>query len=119
MGDIDAYLRDSNGTALATSSSSNDNDTLAFQSSVGESYTLEVYGYNGGINRDYDLSIAPKQLNARRDDYESNNTASQAVNVRDVRASFDNLTLHNASDQDWFKFTIADTAGSSGCEGGR
>ena len=113
MGDIDAYLRDSNGTALATSSSPNDNETLTFQSSVGETYTLEVYGYNGVINRDYDLSIAPKQLNTRRDDYESNNTASEAVNVRDVRASFDNLTLHNASDQDWFKFTIADTAGSS------
>ena len=113
MGDIDAYLRDSNGTALATSSSPNDNETLTFQSSVGETYTLEVYGYNGVINRDYDLSIAPKQLNTRRDDYENNNTASEAVNVRDVRASFDNLTLHNASDQDWFKFTIADTAGSS------
>ena len=33
--------------------------------------------------------------------------------MRDTRASFDNLTLHNASDQDWFKFTIAETAGSS------
>ncbi|MDA9854578.1 clostripain-related cysteine peptidase [bacterium] len=112
-GDIDTSLKDSGGTEIAYAMSGDDNETLTFQSSIDESYTLEVYGYDGDMSRDYDLSIAPKQLNSRRDDYESNDDASSAVAVRDTRASFDNLTLHNASDQDWFKFTIAETAGSS------
>ena len=43
----------------------------------------------------------------------SNDTAAQAVDVRDARASFNDLTLHNSSDQDWFKFSISETAGSS------
>ena len=112
-GDIDTSLKDSGGTEIAYAMSGDDNETLTFQSSIDETYTLEVYGYAGDINRDYDLSIAPKQLNSRRDDYESNDDASSAVTVRDTRASFDDLTLHNASDQDWFEFTIAETAGSS------
>ena len=112
-GDIDAILTDSNGTEIAYGSSGDDNEAITFQSSVDETYTLEVYGYDGATQRDYDLSISPKQLNARRDDYESNDNASSAVTVRDARASFEDLTLHNASDQDWFKFTIAETAGSS------
>ena len=112
-GDIDASLRNSGGTEVAVGMSGDDNETLTFQSSVGETYTLEVYGYNGETNRDYDLTITPKQLSSRRDDYETNDSSAQALTVRDARASFDNLTLHNASDQDWFKFTIADTAGAS------
>ena len=112
-GDIDASLKNSGGTEVAYGMSGDDNETLTFQSSIDESYTLEVYGYNGETNRDYDLTITPKQLSSRRDDYETNDSSTQAATVRDARASFDNLTLHNASDQDWFKFTIADTAGAS------
>ena len=113
VGDIDATLRNSGGTEIAYGLSGDDNELLTFQSSTSETYTLEVYGFLGATNRDYDLTITPQQLNSRRDDYENNDTAAQAVDVRDARASFNDLTLHNATDQDWFEFTIAETAGSS------
>ena len=112
-GDIDAILTSSNGTEIAYGSSGDDDEAITFQSSGDDTYTLEVYGFDGAIHRDYDLTITPKQLNSRRDDYENNDTAAQAVDVRDARASFNDLTLHNSSDQDWFKFSIAETAGSS------
>ncbi|MDB9862585.1 clostripain-related cysteine peptidase [Litorivicinus sp.] len=109
-GDLDTVLRNSSGAEVASSISGNDNESISFQSSSTETYTLEVYGYGGETNRDYDLTITPKQLNSRRDEYESNNSASQAVEARDTRASFNDLTLHDSTDQDWFQFTIADTA---------
>ncbi|MDA8817387.1 cadherin domain-containing protein, partial [Planktomarina sp.] len=102
-GDIDAILTSSNGTEIAYGSSGDDDETISFQSSGEDTYTLEVYGFDSATHRDYDLTITPKQLNSRRDDYESNDTVAQAVDVRDARASFNDLTLHNSSDQDWFK----------------
>ena len=112
-GDIDVTLRNSTGTAIESGVSADDNETITFQSNSSETYTLEIYGYAGETNRDYDLTITPQQLNSRRDDYENNDTATQAVVVRDARASFNDLTLHNASDNDWFKFAITETAGGS------
>ena len=113
LGDIDATLRDSSGTEIGYGTSGNDNEEIVFQASSSDTYSLEVYGYDGATNRDYDLSIRPKTLNSRRDDYESNDSASSAVTVREARSSFEDLTLHNASDQDWFKFSIAETSVSS------
>ena len=69
-GDIDAILTSSNGAEIAYGSSGDDDETIAFQSSADDTYTLEVYGFDGATHRDYDLTITPKQLNSRRDDYE-------------------------------------------------
>ena len=113
LGDIDTILRDGAGVTVASGESGDDNEQISFQASAGETYSLEIFGYSGATIRDYDLVITPKQLNARRDDYESNDSFSQATNVRDARAAYDGLTVHNASDQDWFAFTIAEIAGSS------
>ena len=113
VGDLDTVLRNGSGAEVASSTSGDDNESISFQSSSTETYTLEVYGYEGETNRDYDLTITPKQLNSRRDEYENNNSASQAVEARDTRASFNDLTLHDSTDQDWFQFTIADTANAT------
>ena len=112
-GDIDVILRDSSGSEIASSFSGDDDESLSFQSQVSETYTLEVFGFDGALHRDYDLTVTPKQLNSRRDEYENNNNKNQAVDVRAERASFEDLTMHNANDEDWFEFSISASPGST------
>lgn len=108
-GDVDAYLFDANGTEIAAANSTSDNETISFTAKSNSDYYLKVYGYGGSTNTDYGITLTPTILNDRRDDYEFNDTAATAVTVPDDQVFLQDLTLHDASDIDWFAFTLTET----------
>ena len=56
-GDIDVVLYDSEESWLDDSTSTSDNERIVFQVVAGETYYLEVYGYDGETNPEYTLSV--------------------------------------------------------------
>ncbi|MDC0162006.1 clostripain-related cysteine peptidase, partial [Paracoccaceae bacterium] len=112
-GDIDVNLYNQNDSVIGSSGSGNNNESIIFNSNTTDTYYLKVYGYDGATNNNYDLSIQPVTLNARPDDYESNNTFSTATMARNEQSTFEGLTLHNGTDEDWFEFSISENGNTT------
>jgi len=57
LGDVDVQLLDGAGAVLAFSNSTTDAESINFAVAAGQTYYLRVYGFNGAINPDYDMTI--------------------------------------------------------------
>ncbi|REK18073.1 MAG: hypothetical protein DWQ37_04915, partial [Planctomycetota bacterium] len=56
-GDLDLYVYNSTPSQIGSSASANDNEEVTFAAVAGETYYVNVYGFNGATNASYDLVI--------------------------------------------------------------
>ena len=112
-GDLDVVVYE-NGSSdpIGRSDSGDDNEHLSFNADNAKEYQIKVWGYNGAVNRDYSLTIKPPQLESRPDSYENNNSQANATVMRGSEVNYTDLSLHNASDEDWYEFVIPDDPSS-------
>lgn len=65
--DFDAYLYDSNGNELASSTGTSRQETLTYQPTQTGTYTLKVYSYSGTGNYFFDISVGGGSLTLTQD----------------------------------------------------
>jgi hypothetical protein len=103
-GDLDLELYDSSGQRLATSAGLRDVEQISLNGRSPGTYSVRIFGYNGGSNSVYTLTInAPG-----RDRAEPNDSRAAAYDLRQVQGSraWDGFSIDPADDQDWFRFEL-------------
>jgi hypothetical protein len=109
QGDLDFAIYDSAQQLVNVSSGTGDVESLTLTVVPGAAYYVHVYGYAGDTNPAYELSVdnsgAPPA-----DDLEPNDSPSTAtpLGLRGA-ASFTGLTIHSATDVDYFPLVAAAT----------
>jgi subtilisin-like proprotein convertase family protein len=106
-GDLDLELWDQSGLVRHARTSGNI-ETISLHGLDAGVYRVKVSGHNGATNPEYVLSInAPGHIYT--DWSEVNNDQPAAKNLRTVEGTrrFDDLSINEASDVDWFRFQIA------------
>lgn len=113
-GDLDMQLFDADQQYLAVSQGVTDNEYISLSGLSAGTYYLYIYGYEGATNR-YDLHITTPQLTLPPDKSEPNDTLQTARDLGTTKGGLTaaDLTIHNATDEDYYKFTTSAT-GSSG-----
>ncbi|MBR7143580.1 MAG: pre-peptidase C-terminal domain-containing protein [Lentisphaeria bacterium] len=117
-GDLDLYLYDGKGKYLLSKSvnSAGGEETVSFKGLARGSYTLQVVSKDGKTMADYQLDFTihgdisgNQELDP--DKYENNNTLKKAKNLNALNGNNQNkgLTIHSASDVDYFKFKLKKT----------
>ena len=106
MGDIDVSLHRANGAVLESSNSSDDNERMVHNVVDGDVYLIRIVGRNGLVANRYDLEIqgaeyAPDHLEG----VNGNDGLDTATPLGSGSRSFTNLSLHNATNHDWFRLT--------------
>ena len=119
-GDLDIALYDGQGDEVDFSSSTSDLEMIWLEGLESGTYYLEVYGFDGDTNPDYELVIeAPHGTNQETgtfhpDDLEGNNTRETATDLG-LLAGFSEvgpLSIHETGDEDWFRFETVATGTS-------
>ncbi|MFO0806899.1 MAG: pre-peptidase C-terminal domain-containing protein [Gemmataceae bacterium] len=107
VGDLDMVVYGSDGTTIVGSSGGTTNtESVNFTSAAGGTYYVKVYGYSSATGA-YTMRISPPTGPAP-DALEANNSAAAATDLGTVgSARRDSLSIHTATDEDWFKFTLA------------
>ena len=105
--DTDIYLYQDDGTTqLDTDWDDGDwnNYSLQFTPATAGFYRLRVNGYNGGFNG-VGAYVFCYQYSATPDTYEADNTSSDYTYISPaMTVQTQNHTLHNDTDQDWYRF---------------
>lgn len=113
QGNIEAELRDRNGTILGRTSGTAEVERISLRGRVAGEYYLRIYGAEAAISQ-YDLFFQVPESFIPADIYEPNNQLSQAYNLRTIEGTrlFENGTLHQVGDKDWFQFQLVGLAKS-------
>jgi hypothetical protein len=117
-GDLDIELYGNDGVSLLNSSKGvSSREEISLNTLAAGSYLLKILGYNGAVNPEYTLFIdAPENIAGDwAEQGSTNNSIATARDLRNVEGfqSWDPLSIHNAGDQDWFKFTTLNAADSN------
>ena len=109
QGDLDIKLYDMNGNEIDSSTGVTGEEEISLAGLSGGDYYLEIYGYNQAENRDYTLFL---NLPTAEDWAESNDNNNTPYDLRHVEGlqSWEPLSIHEVGNEDWFKFTIQETA---------
>jgi hypothetical protein len=112
-GDLDMVLYDALGNALRQSAGRGNGETISLAGLPAGTYIVGVNGYAGARNR-YTLTLrapAAPQADLPADRYEPNNSAANATDLRTISGllTLADLSIHTASDQDVFAFTLGAT----------
>lgn len=115
QGDLELELYDASENLLKRSSSVNNSETVSLQNLPAGTYRLRVYGFGGDTNPDYSLQINAPTLTIEPDRFEVNNSQATAADLTAVAGtiSLDNLTLHQSSDEDWYRITLPTVGGAT------
>ena len=108
-GDLDLMLwRDDGVDGLAQSESVTNRETIHLTGLAAGSYLLEVYGYDGATNPDYQLtmSVAIDEMSAGTDEAGDNATSATSIDLIDGVWLGGALAI-GAGDEDWYRFTLA------------
>jgi hypothetical protein len=62
-GDVDMALYTDTGTFVSSSTGTGNSEAISFAANSGSAYVLQVYGYSGAINWDYDMFVTLPQDN--------------------------------------------------------
>ncbi|VXD15184.1 Peptidase C11 clostripain [Planktothrix serta PCC 8927] len=116
-GDLDLEVYDSNGQVVGGSYSFYANEEVSLAYLPAGEYKVKVYGYDGASNSNYSLSVtAPVTSSStagiQPDLRETNDTAETASLVSNT-TKIENLNIHAANNQDWFKFNLTSQGLSS------
>ncbi|MDJ0745972.1 MAG: PPC domain-containing protein, partial [Xenococcaceae cyanobacterium MO_167.B27] len=104
FGDLDIALYDGNESFIDSSTSVTDNETISLAGLSPGDYFLEVYGFAGATNPDYDLTIAINDDDDRFEDNDSFNDA--ALITLDGGSATETGLIITSGDDDWFRFTL-------------
>lgn len=113
-GNIEFELYDSQGVLIERTNGWDEVERLSLRGRPAGSYYVRVLGADGATS-DYELKLQVPTITIPADAYESNNQREQAFNLRGIegRRRLENGTLHQAGDQDWFRFELLATASTS------
>ena len=118
-GDLDLALFDSDGVLLEESTGVSDFEEISLAGWPAGSYLLQVSGFEGASNPEYELVIDGPDWNEHEfeghfppDAHEPNNSLDEAVDLRTIegRTTLVGLSIHEPGDTDWFQFTTSATA---------
>ena len=102
-GNLDLELRDAANRVVAASRSLTDGEHIAQNVLAGEKYVIQVFGANSALQGDYTLIVdGPAQ---QADQFENNDQFSAPADLGFGDQIHTNLTLHQAFDDDWYKWT--------------
>jgi hypothetical protein len=114
VGDMDVRLYDAAGHLIRSGMTADDDERISLQGLAAGSYYVEIAGY-GGARNTYALAMATPSAALPADRFEPNDTPPAATNLRQVTGPqcWDDLTIHDAIDRDWFTFqTLAPSTGA-------
>lgn len=108
-GDIDARLLNSNGVALATSSTVLNSERLSLKGLASGTYYIEIFGHQGARNN-YRLSFSTPAP-VLPDRYETNDNRQSATNLQTLSGAFSvsDLSIHSSGDRDFYRFATTST----------
>lgn len=108
LGDLDLTLYDASGTKLDGSAGVSNRHAINLSGQAAGVYYLEVAGYNGATNPEYELTInAPLSQQRAEDAYESNDSREEAKGIGSGANTISNLSIHDSDDRDWFEFELS------------
>ncbi|PSF34929.1 hypothetical protein C7H19_18145 [Aphanothece hegewaldii CCALA 016] len=114
-GDLDLYLYNSPTatTSIRKSEGIANTQTIDLKGLAAGTYYLQVAGYGGATNSAYSLAIQAPFVPKTGDWSESNNTIATAKDLGTIIDTYNkgNLSIHNTTDVDWFKFTLGAKGG--------
>ena len=115
FGDVDVQLLDRNGLLVRASTTATNEERISLSGLPLGQYYIRVYGNGSARQPNYKLGISVPVLEVDADFYEPNDTRLEAFDLRTVSGSFslDYLTIHSATDEDWFRFETAATANAN------
>jgi len=117
QGNLDLALYDNQGRLITYEANNSDGEYISLWGLPQGAYRAAVYSWLGQTN-EYDLIInAPGTTSGiQSDSFESNNTRSAAKTLKNFGWSsesgykeWNNLSIHTASDEDWFSFDLKQT----------
>jgi hypothetical protein len=105
QGDLDIVLYDKDGNFINSSQGVSDREKISLAGLDAGTYFLQVYGYSGETNPNYNLFLT---LPESQDWAEANDIADNAFDLRNVEGlqSWNPLSIDAKDDVDWFKFTF-------------
>ena len=113
LGDLDIALYDSRNRVIATSTGVSNSETISLAGlglNTESVYYLQVYGYAGASNPEYDLNIEVfPQADSNTSDRFEDNDASSAATLLELPSgdkTWSDLTIDAAGDADWYRFNL-------------
>ena len=116
QGDLDLQLYDAGGNLLRGSSGTSDSEQVSLAGRVAGTYLVWIYGYSGALNPNYALTISAPANTIAADPFEPNDALATAADLRTLSGQnnrWDNLSIHAAGNDDWYKFTTTAAGGAS------
>jgi Ca2+-binding RTX toxin-like protein len=109
-GDLDLELYNSHGELVGDSDSVDDVEWIDMNRLPSGEYFLRIQGFDLATNPDYWLTLNTPATN-HSDFSEPNNSATGAYDLQAIQhdSSWDNLSIHEAGEEDWFAFTTLAT----------
>ena len=113
LGDIDLQLLDRNGLLVRASSSAANEERISLAGLPIGNYFIRVAGNNNARQQNYKLALSVPVVEVETDFFEPANTCQNAYDLRTLEGTFslDYLTIHQAADEDWFRFKTTAEAG--------
>ncbi len=105
-GDLDLELYNAQGTKLRESASVRDQERISLAGLSPGAYVLKISGNAGATNSNYSVELALPVQSIAADSFEPNDSRANATDLRRVQGALDlnNLTIHSANNDDWFRF---------------
>ncbi len=108
LGDVDLRLYDQGGGLIASSVSETDIERINLNATAGQTYFIEILGFSGNANPNYDLRIDSPGIAIDR--FEDNDDFATAANLGELGfRQLSELTLDSGDDVDVFRFTAFET----------
>ncbi|MGB7326421.1 MAG: pre-peptidase C-terminal domain-containing protein [Rubripirellula sp.] len=112
-GDLDLELLDGDRNVISVSNSISDDEEVSLEGLPAGDYFVRVFGYEGAV-ADYALQLYPPTGDASQlypDAFEPNDTPATAKLL--LEQNYDDLTIHDAGDVDYFDFELYQYGNSS------
>ncbi len=115
VADLDIELYSSAGTFLRRSAGVGDSETINLAGLDAGDYYVRVFSYLNVPSPAYSLSLSIPGVSITPDTLEANETLATATNLRRLNGvlELNELTIHNSSDVDWFRFETSSTSTTS------
>ena len=108
-GDLDLELWDKSGLVLLRHARTSGNvETVSLHGLDAGTYRVKVSGHDGATNPEYVLSInAPGHIYTDWSEVNNNEAAAKDLRTIEGVRRFDELSINEADDVDWFRFQVA------------
>jgi len=116
LGDVDLWFYNAQGTLIGQSLGVSNREEISLAGLPAGVYYAEIEGFQEATNPSYKLTLNAPGLGAG-DAFEPNNVRGSATDLHGVGAQGqfvgDNLSIHAADDEDWYRFDLPANGGAS------